>query len=642
LLVTLDTTRADAVGPDAIGITTPSFNAIAARGTRFRQAYATVPETLPSHTSMMTGLYPAGHGIHENARHLSESQPVLAAELKAAGYHTAAFVSTFVLARRFGLARGFDLYNDDLPPGKAERSSRETTDAALAEIAHAGSEPRFIWVHYNDPHAPYEPPEPFRTEFASKPYLGEVAAMDQQLGRLVQAFDQSTPGPRAIIVVADHGEGLGDHGELQHGNLLYQSTMHVPLVVVGPGVAAGVNDTPVSTRRVFHTILDWAGLGSAHSLRSADQDVVLGEAMKPFLEYGWQPQVMSLAGHHKVIVAGRVEAYDIAADPSEMRDLAAGPDVPAAVRNAAYDYPVPSPEAARAPESLGREERQKLASLGYVNAGSVPDVRKDAPRPADMVRLFALLERASGLFVAEQYTQVIPLLEQILAADPRNLDATLRLATAHSALGHDAKAVELFQRAAAIAPTSEDVRLYLALHYARGKDWPRAVPDLERILVESPERVAALEALSAIRERQGRLGDAVTLRQQLYRLRAPSPAEAVQLGQLAMQVERTDVAITAFEEARAAQGKAFAHDLELGVLYLAARRFAEARDALDRVPATHPEYPMALFKRAQISVLLHEPDAAARIDLARRNADATTRSLIVTEKLFQSVGRAGR
>jgi tetratricopeptide (TPR) repeat protein len=259
-----------------------------------------------------------------------------------------------------------------------------------------------------------------------------------------------------------------------------------------------------------------------------------------------------------------------------------------------------------------------------------------------MVRLFALLERASGLFVAEQYTQVIPLLEQILAADPRNLDATLRLATAHSALGHDAKAVELFQRAAAIAPTSEDVRLYLALHYARGKDWPRAVPDLERILVESPERVAALEALSAIRERQGRLGDAVTLRQQLYRLRAPSPAEAVQLGQLAMQVERTDVAITAFEEARAAQGKAFAHDLELGVLYLAARRFAEARDALDRVPATHPEYPMALFKRAQISVLLHEPDAAARIDLARRNADATTRSLIVTEKLFQSVGRAGR
>ena len=120
---------------------------------------------------------------------MPKSNALLAAELKAAGYHTAAFVSTFVLARRFGLARGFDLYNDDLPPGKAECSSRETTDAALAEIAHAGSEPRFIWVHYNDPHAPYEPPEPFRTEFASKPYLGEVAAMDQQLGRLVQAFN---------------------------------------------------------------------------------------------------------------------------------------------------------------------------------------------------------------------------------------------------------------------------------------------------------------------------------------------------------------------------------------------------------------------------------------------------------------------
>ena len=263
LLVTLDTTRADAIGPEAAGIETPAFNALAARGRRFRQAYATVPETLPSHASMMTGLYPAGHGVHENARYLPEDRPVLAERLRQAGYRTAAFVSAFTLARRFGLARGFDVYDDEMPEGRAERASRETTDRALALLNQEAKQPLFLWVHYYDPHFPYTPPEPFRSRYSRKPYLGEVAAMDEQLGRLVEAFEQQrrSKGPAAIVVAGDHGEGLGEHGESQHGNLLYQATMHVPLLLVGPGVAAaGVDDTPVSTRRVFHTILDWAGL----------------------------------------------------------------------------------------------------------------------------------------------------------------------------------------------------------------------------------------------------------------------------------------------------------------------------------------------------------------------------------------------
>src|SRR5712692_8466048 len=137
LLVTLDTTRADAMGPEARGIETPAFNALAARGRRFRQAYATVPETLPSHSSMMTGLYPAGHGVHENARYLAPSFPVAAERLREAGYRTAAFVSSFALARRFGLARGFDVYDDEPPAGRAERTARETTDRVLAHLGQA-------------------------------------------------------------------------------------------------------------------------------------------------------------------------------------------------------------------------------------------------------------------------------------------------------------------------------------------------------------------------------------------------------------------------------------------------------------------------------------------------------------------------
>jgi len=367
LLVTLDTTRADSIGPEAKGVETPAFDAVAARGVRFRQAYATAPETLPAHSSIMTGLYPAGHGVHENARFLSADHPVLAARLHDAGYRTAAFVSAFVLARRFGLARGFDLYDDDMPAGRAERTSRKTTDAALAALAAEPDEPLFFWVHYYDPHAPYDPPEPYRARYAAHPYLGEIAAMDAQLGRLVDAFDaRATQQGRtvAVVIAGDHGEGLGDHGESQHGNLLYQSTMHVPLVIAGPGVAPGVRDTPVSARRIFDTVLDWAGLGDARGLQRPEMppELVLGEAMKPFLEYGWQPQTMAVAGGHKAILAGgREEIYDVVSDPGETRDLHGSVSLPPDAEKALLDYPTRS-RRRRRPGRRPRSTRTRAGS----------------------------------------------------------------------------------------------------------------------------------------------------------------------------------------------------------------------------------------------------------------------------------------
>jgi tetratricopeptide (TPR) repeat protein len=631
--VTLDTTRADAIGPGAAGIETPSFNALAARGRRFTRAYATVPETLPSHSSMMTGLYPAGHGIHENGRTLPKGPALLAERLQQSGYRTAAFVSSFVLARRFGLGRGFDTYDD---VEDAERPARETTDRAIESLGAPSDKPRLLWVHYFDAHAPYVPAEPFRTRYARNPYLGEVAAVDEQLGRLVEAFEKSVPGPIAILVVGDHGEGLGDHGESQHGNLLYESTMHVPLVVVGPDVTPGVVDTPVSTRRIFHTVLDLAGIANTDSLRAVPApEVVLGEAMKPFLEYGWQPQIMAVEASNKAIFAGRNEVYDVAADPKESKDLVSSVTLSRAMRTALRDYPIPAPGVAQAPASLSDEDRKKLASLGYVSAGAAPVVRKDAPRPVDMTGLFDVIEKASDLFVREEYAKAIPLLEKIRASDAFNLDAVLRLATAHSALGHEEQALRMFERAKELAPQSSDVRTYLALHLARGARWEEAVPMLEKIAVESPERVPVLEALARVRERQGRTRDALALWQRIHGLRKPSALELVKVGGLAMEAEDTDTAIRSFEAARLAQGSSFRHHLELGVLYLAARRFAEARDALDRVSPQHPAHAMALFKRAQVSVLLREPDRASRIEAARRGADATTRELIARERLFQ-------
>jgi len=633
LVVTLDTTRADALGPD-----TPAFSALATRGLSFRQAYATVPETLPSHSSMMTGLYPAGHGVHENARSLAAGHPLAAERLQKAGYRTAAFVSSFVLAKRFGLARGFEVYDDEMPEGQPERTSAETTDRAIAYLNTQVGQRLLLWVHFFDPHAPYSPPEEFRVRYSNDPYRGEVAAMDRQLGRLVQAFER-IGGPVAIVVLADHGEGLGDHGERQHGNLLYQSTMHVPMLIVAPGIPSGVVDVPVSTRRVYHTLLDLAGEPSADSLLKVRQDsageIVLGEAMKPFLGYGWQPQVMAIEGRRKAIFAGRLESYEVVEDPAESRDLGAAANLPPSLRKALHDYPLPSPGAGATPEAMSEDAKRKLASLGYVSATTAPVIRKDAPRPADMIHLFEPLEQASALFVEGRYADVVPLLEKILAADPSNLDAALRLATAHSSLGHNERAVAAFKRAETIAPASSDVPMYLGLHYARGKEWQKAVPLLEKAVAENPNRLPALEGLAIVRERQMQIGEALTLRQKIYGLRAPSDAELVHLGELAMAARETQVAIEAFEKARARQGGRFGHDLELGVLYLSASQHDKARDALDRVPPSDPRYPMALFKRAQVSVLLAEPDRAARIERARKHADATTRDLIARERLFR-------
>lgn len=637
LLVTLDTTRADVMSPER----TPAFEAIARVGRRFTRAHATVPETLPSHASIMTGLYPGGHKVHENGRFLTSGLPVLAEELKKAGYNTGAVVSAFVLARRFGLSRGFDVYDDEMPEGTNERDGAATTDRAITHLKTLGSDrPAFVWAHYFDAHAPYAPPEPHLTAAGGQPYHGEVAFADAQMGRLIEAFRAAaaTAGREAVVVVtSDHGEGLGDHGEAQHGNLVYQSTMHVPLAMSGPGVVPGDEDTPVSTRRIFHTIMDWAGRSTPETLRASAvmPEVVIGEAMKPFLQYGWQPQIMAVEGDRKAILAGPTEVYDLKADPAETTDLKTAATLPASMRAAMDDYPVPSlSEPAVSASPIDAEAKQKLASLGYVSATTTPTVRKNAPRPVDMAHLFPVIDEASTLFVQQRYAQVIPLLQKILKTDPNHLDATMRLATAHSALGQDAQALAAFTRAQTLAPESPDVKLYLALHHARGPQWPQAVPILEGILATTPERLPALESLAMLREREGKAAESLNLSRRVFALRPPTAVEAVRFGRLAMSLGQTDQAIWAFERARVAQGRAFVHDLELGVLYLAAKRLEDARQSLDRIPSSHPDYPMVLFKRAQVSVLLNEPDRDARIAAARRGADATTRPLIANERLF--------
>jgi choline-sulfatase len=286
LLVTIDTFRADRVGIGAA----PAIDRLAASGLRFTSARATVPLTLPSHASIHTGLLPPAHGVRENGAPLADAHQTLARMLKAAGYDTAAFVGAFVLDRRFGLAAGFDTYDDQIPrdPNATERLEAERPASAVVDRAIAWLDrrarpataagptppappaPFFLWLHLYDPHAPYEPPPEYRAR-AQTPYDGEIAYADAQLARLLDALSARGQMDRTLVVVAgDHGEGLGDHGERTHGMLLYDSTLRVPLVVVAPGVAAGTRDDAVSLTDIAPTILQAAGVAAPEAMKGRD------------------------------------------------------------------------------------------------------------------------------------------------------------------------------------------------------------------------------------------------------------------------------------------------------------------------------------------------------------------------------------
>jgi len=636
LLVTLDTTRADRVGFEFEGVETPNLDALASRGARFSHAYATAPMTLPSHTSMLTGAYPAAHGVHQNGWYVAEDQVLLAPLLKENGYTTAAFVSAFSVASEFGLGRGFDVYDDDLGEAGLERDAIATTERALGYLRQNPSGPLFLWVHYFDPHEPYEPPEPFRSRYEGNPYLGEIALMDREFGRLLAGFEaRYGGGDFKILVVGDHGQGLGEHGEDLHGKLLYQGVMRVPLIIAGSAISGSQIDHPVSIRRVFHTVLGWTGVRKSEDLLTGEPEIVMAEALKPYLDYGWQPQVMAIGGHIKVIRSGETEIFDLESDPMESHNLANEIELNDELRRAVKEYPIyPGANASEA-ETLSRESRERLAALGYVSSEGRPSLREDAPNPKDMTHLFHDLNVGSTMFLHERYEKAIPFFARVLAADPDNMVATLRLAVSYSVLGHGGEAEGYFERARRIDPGSLDLRHYYAAHLFRFGRWDEAEPLLESVLVEMPRKEGILISMAQIRERQGRFEEARGYLRRAMALQESQAFEYLKLGEFSMALQDTPAAIKAFEMARQLQGNGFTHSLELGVCYMAIGRLPEAARAFDEVSPIDPEYPFALYKRAQVSVILGEPDRERRIRLAYESADREIREFMANDPLFQ-------
>ncbi len=394
ILVTIDTLRYDRVGVDGgPGDVTPTIDRLGREGVVFLDATAHAPLTLPSHASILTGRYPASHGVHDNAGFtLPATIPTLATVLHAAGYHTAAFVSSFVLRGSTGLSRGFDVYNDQFEGSGRSRltlSSLERRGPAVARevtawLASAPS-PRFLWVHFYDPHAPYDAPQAFAARLPGRPYDAEVATSDFALSTVLAALSSEQRAGTVIAVTGDHGESLGEHGESEHGILLYDATLHVPLILQGPGVPHGAT----VKRQVRHvdllpTLTELVGVASASQVDGVsltplwkeaaqgslgDAPVSYAESRFGELHFGWSPLRSARDGRWKFIAGPDAELFDLKDDPGERANLrTTRPDTAAGLARTLESLMSQAlPPTAGPPAALDADTAERLRSLGYVS-----------------------------------------------------------------------------------------------------------------------------------------------------------------------------------------------------------------------------------------------------------------------------------
>jgi arylsulfatase A-like enzyme/Flp pilus assembly protein TadD len=419
LLVSFDTTRADRIGAYGhAAAETPNLDRLAREGVLFEQALAPAPITLPTHASLLTGVYPTAHGVRDNGSFaLGDSAALVSEVLAARGWQTGAFVGSYVLDARFGLGQGFARYDGpqlraDASAVGAARTADEVADAAIAWLGELDpSQPFFAFVHFYDPHEPYRPPQPFAARHAH-PYDGEIAFADAQLGRLLGALAESGRDRDLVVVVtADHGEALGEHGEDTHGIFVYQATLRVPLVVGGAGLRGAERGVriaePVSLTRVAATLLAQAGI-EAEALPRAASPLPLANATSnaapvyfethlPFHNMRWHALRGLLAGRHKLVQGRTAELFDLTNDPGEARDLAtAQPEDVAALRErlAAFER-----EHADLGWGLRREpgadEAAQLAALGYAEGAQAGDPLDPAlPDPRERIEEYRRYQRA--------------------------------------------------------------------------------------------------------------------------------------------------------------------------------------------------------------------------------------------------------
>jgi choline-sulfatase len=643
LLVTFDTTRPDHLGAYGYRLAdTPAFDALALGGARFAAAGSTAPITLPSHTSMLTGLLPPAHGVRDNgAFALSEDAVTLAEHLSANGYATAAFVSALVLDGRYGLEQGFDLYEDDLSDEPAaslfmvkDRTAAHTADAALAWLSAwrptAEHPHAFLWVHFYDPHQPYDVASVDAVRFPS-PYDAEIAAADDGLGRVVDAVRARFGAENALMAVtADHGESLGEHGERTHALFVYEATMRVPWVLAGPGVTPGtVVDDPVSTVDLAPTLLDLAGVpplprAQGRSLVGA----LRGEELAPrplYFEslltqsgFGMAPLSGVRVGDARRIRAPRPETYALDADPSELHNLAgADPGRDAALDQALDDLLAASAQVALTPRTTVADQQttDALVALGYAAPGRVVATGMD---PKDGLPLYQAVEDARHAVQRDQLDEAERLLRGVLDQTPANVSARNVLALVLARQGRAEAAEAAWRESLAIDPGQHRVLFQLASMATQRGELDAATTLLDAAIALVPGFVEAVAWRGAVTWRQGREAEALGW---LERARAADPTSPLALtlvADAAWQQGRWGEAHRGYEAAVAVSPDDLGLRLQAGLAAWRAGDPAAARAHWAAAAERHPKSWRPPYNQACLSATEGNVDEAfAWLDRAR-------------------------
>ena len=631
LLVTLDTTRADRLGCYGYErAETPVLDGIARDGVLFERCITPTAFTLPSHSSIMTGKYPASHGVRINGDlALADAQTTLAERFAKSGYRTGAFVGAFVLDSRWGLKQGFEHYDDnfELKPGEqldlaaVQRPGDKVVDAALKWLQEADARPFFAWVHLYDPHTPYEPPEPYRSrnnDSLAHLYDGEIAFADSQVGRLLDWLAADGLNERTIVVVVgDHGEGLESHGEAEHGYFVYDYAVHVPLLVRLPaGGFRGVRvAAQVRTIDIAPTILELTGSGAQPGLDGESLAPLLArpggsgpkyaysESMSPPLQYGWSALYSVRTSAYKYIEAPKPELYDLRADPDETDNcLARLPAVARELREALHR--IQKGMNASAPETqeanLDQETMRRLASLGYI--GGTMTVKRSESKaladPKDMLHLYNAIGAAAGQIHEKAYDTAIAKLEAVLREDPSNPQGRFLLAMSYEKTDRNADAKAL----------------------------------LAGVLKDDPDNLRGLIAMAGILAKEGNIAEMVaTCKRALAKDSRNAQAYAL-IADAYMSTDDPASALPYLERAAEIQPKLTRNRNNLAACLIGLRRFDEAEAELKGIISEHPKFPLAHFNLGLLyeeegrfadarsaytaEVDLHPNTVAARFNLA--------------------------
>ena len=663
LLITIDTLRADALGfAGNAAVATPMLDRLAAAGRVFRRAHAHNVVTLPSHANILTGLYPYQHGVRDNSGfRLPADVPTLATVLQRAGYATAAFVAAYPLDSQFGLDRGFELYDDRYPEGSKptefvlpERPGTEMVALAAAWWRERRGGPRFMWLHLFDPHAPYAAAEPFASRYRDTPYLGEVAAVDAALAPLLGPHLAGDEPAALVVVTADHGEALGEHGELTHGLFAYEPTLAVPLVVWGAGVVPGRDDRPARHVDIFPTVLAVAGIeppaapGGPRPGRSllvplgeAEQSDTYFEALSATLNRGWAPLRGVLREAHKLISLPLPEVYDLAVDPGEATNLARRRARLAA--ELAESLPEESVWPPQRQREASTEEAERLRALGYLSGSG--EARSDFGSEDDPKRLIHLdrkMHRVIELYSRGEAAEAVELAAEVTAERPQMALGQSLLAQSLLAAGRTPEALAVMRDAhrrgaatpslrrqlgltlaetgataealAVLAPLAEGGEpaslnaLALALSEAGRQREARATA--ERVLAADPDNPGAYERLGLIELRLGRWGASRDASRRALELNPELPLAWNNLGVALYELDDAVSALDAWQRAVDLDSGLFDALYNLGTRAARHGRPEQARAALGRfVSGAPPERYEAELRRAR--VLLARLDRAA-------------------------------